>query len=288
MHWDNARYFLAIARAGTLRAAARALNVDQATVGRRLAALERTLDARLFLRTPTAYVLTPAGEALRTPAEAMERAAIQMEQRVMGLDRRLTGTVRVATTDALGKRFVLPAIARLREEHPGIEVSCLMSQDVANLSRRQADLAVRTARPGAPDQIVRRLATLQTGLYASRAYLRSRDVPVSGSGMAGHDLIGSIQGEAPTAFCGESIANGRIVLKVSTTIALVDAAAQGLGIAELPCYRADAEADLVRLIPERADDFDVWLVSHADLHRTARVQALISKLVAEFETASGR
>ncbi|MCC4595802.1 LysR family transcriptional regulator [Xanthomonas campestris pv. phormiicola] len=288
MNWDNARFFLAIARAGTLRGAARQLRVDQATVGRRLAALEEELGARLFLRTPSLYVLTPAGEALVEPVEAVERSVAQMERRVMGLDERLTGSVRVATTDSLGKRFVLAAIARMRGQHPGIEVACLTSQDVANLTRREADIAIRTVRPDAPDLIVRRLATLQTGIYASRAYLAVRGTPAPGSGLAGHDLVAYHQPVAPTApatLCGEPAGSGRVVLRASSSVALVDATVAGIGIAELPCYRADTEPELMRLMPDRHADFDVWLVAHADLYKTARIQALIEALVEQFELA---
>jgi DNA-binding transcriptional LysR family regulator len=289
MNWDNARFFLAIARAGTLRGAARQLRVDQATVGRRLAALEEELGARLFLRTLSLYVLTPAGEALMEPAEAIERSVAQMERRVMGLDERLIGSVRVATTDSLGKRFVIPAIARMRAEHPGIEVVCLISQDVANLTRREADIAVRTVRPDAPDLIGRRLATLKTGIYASRAYLAARGAPALGNGFSGHDLVAYHQLVAPmtpSAFCGEPTDGGKVVFRTSSSITLVEAAAAGIGVAELPCYRADTEPDLVRIMPERSADFDVWLVAHADLYKTARIQALIGGLVGEFDQAS--
>ncbi|MEZ2409306.1 LysR family transcriptional regulator [Bosea sp. RCC_152_1] len=289
MNWDNARFFLAIARAGTLRGAARQMRVDQATVGRRLAALEEELGARLFLRTPSLYVLTPAGEALIEPVEAIERSVAQMERRVMGLDERLTGSVRVATTDSLGKRFVIPAIVRMRAEHPGIEVVCLISQDVANLTRREADIAIRTVRPDAPDLIVRRLATLKTGIYASRAYLAARGTPPPGDGFAGHDLVAYQQSVAPTtpsAFCGEPTGSGKVVFRTSSSVTLVEATAAGIGIAELPCYRADTEPELVRIMPERSADFDVWLVAHADLYKTARIQALIRELVGEFSPSS--
>jgi len=289
MNWDNARFFLEIARAGTLRGAARRMRVDQATVGRRLAALEEELGARLFLRTPSLYVLTPAGEALVEPAEAIERSVAQMERRVMGIDERLIGSVRVATTDSLGKRFVIPAIARMRAEHPGIEVVCLTSQDVASLTRREADIAIRTIRPDAPDLIVRRLATLKTGIYASRAYLAARGTPASGNGFAGHDLVEYQQPVAPTmpsALCGEPAGAGKVVFRTSSSVTLVEATAAGIGVAELPCYRADAEPELVRIMPDRSADFDVWLVAHADLYKTARIQALIRELVAAFDPAT--
>ncbi|RUW86959.1 LysR substrate-binding domain-containing protein [Mesorhizobium sp. M7A.F.Ca.US.010.02.1.1] len=243
--------------------------------------------ARLFLRTPSLYVLTSAGEALVEPAEAIERSVAQMERRVTGLDEQLTGSVRVATTDSLGKRFVIPAIARMRSEHPGIEVVCLTSQDIANLTRREADIAIRTIRPDAPDLIVRRLASLKTGIYASRAYLAARGTPAPGNGFSDHDLVAYQHSVAPTmpfAFCGEPTGGGKVVFRTSSSITLVEAAAAGIGVAELPCYRADTESDLVRIMPERSADFDVWLVAHADLYKTARIQALIRALVGAFDS----
>lgn len=160
VNWDNGRFFLAVARTGTLRGAAQRLGVDQATVGRRITALEDELSAKLFLRTSTALVLTPAGEALIGPAEAMEQAAHTIERRVAGIDDQLAGTIRVATTDTMAATFVLPAIAQLRQRHPGIEVVCMASKSIANLTKREADVAVRTLRPDSPDLIARRIGQM--------------------------------------------------------------------------------------------------------------------------------
>lgn len=110
MDWDNARIFLAIGRAGTLRGAAALLGIDQATCGRRLAALESSLGATLFLRTPSGYVPTPAGELALTAAEAMERAADKLQREMQGVDNRLSGLVRVATTDTMASHFVIRAM----------------------------------------------------------------------------------------------------------------------------------------------------------------------------------
>ncbi|PCE23500.1 LysR family transcriptional regulator [Paraburkholderia acidicola] len=285
MNWDNARYFLAVARAGTLRGAAARLSVDQATVGRRIAALEEALAAKLFLRTPTLYVLTPAGEALQGPAESMEQAALQIERRVAGLDDQLSGTIRVATTDSLAKRFVIPAIARVRKEHPGIDIVCLTSPAIANLTRREADLAIRTLRPDAPDLIARRLAQLEAGVYASRAYIAARGEPREGEAFEGHDLVMYQQPVVPSmwdALCGEPTTRGRVVFQTSSTMMLFEAACAGLGVTELPCFRADLEPELVRVMPQRVDRFDAWLVAHADLYKTARMQALIAAVTDEF------
>lgn len=287
-NWDNARFFLAVARTGTLRQAAARLGVDQATVGRRIAALEDTLSARLFLRTPTMYVLTPAGEALIAPAETMEQAVHQIERHIVGMDDQLSGTIRVATTDTLGKRFVVPAIAKLRAEHPCIDVICVTSPGIANLTRREADIAIRTLRPESPDLIVRRLAQLETAVYASRAYLAAHGEPREGEAFEGHDLVMYQRTMLPSmweAICGEPIDRGRVAFQTSSTMMLFEAAICGLGVTELPCFRAQSEPELVRVLPNRSDRFDIWLVAHADLYKTARIQAFIDFVSREFEQA---
>ncbi|WP_206952146.1 LysR family transcriptional regulator [Trinickia acidisoli] len=287
-NWDNARFFLAVARTGTLRGAATRLGVDQATVGRRIALLEEALSARLFLRTPTMYVLTSAGEALIAPAEAMEQAVHQIERRIVGMDDQLCGTIRIATTDTLGRRFVVPAIAKLRAAHRGIDVVCVTSPDIANLTRREADIAIRTLRPESPDLIVRRLGQLESGIYASRAYLAARGEPSEGGAFEGHDLVMYQQPLVPSmwdALCGEPTQRGRVAFQTSSTMMLFEAAIAGLGVTELPCFRADSEPELVRVMRDRRDCFDVWLVAHADLYKTARIQAFIEAIAREFEQA---
>ncbi len=177
----------------------------------------------------------------------------------------------------------------MRAKHPDIEVICLISQDVANLTRRDADIAVRTVRPDAPDLIVRRLATLKTGIYAARAYLLARGTPALGSGFTGHDLVAYQQPVTPiltSSFCGEPTGSGKVVFRTSSSVTLVEATAAGIGVAELPCYRADTEPELVRIMPGRSSDFDVWLVAHADLHKTARIQAVIGELINEFDSTA--
>jgi len=286
VNWDNARIFLAVARTGTLRGAAQRLGVDQATVGRRIAALEAELSAKLFLRTSTALVLTTAGEALLGPAEAMEQAAHTIERRIAGTDEQLAGTIRVATTDTLAAAFVLPAIAQLRQKHPGIDIVCLVSKSIANLTKREADVAVRTLRPDAPDLIARRIAQLETGIYASRAYVAARGMPEEGSAFAGHDLVLYPRNETPwfwEELCGEPISRGRVVLQTGSAMAIFEAVAAGIGMTELVCCRADPHPQLVRVMPSRRRFQDVWLVTHADLHKTARVRALMDCIVAAFD-----
>jgi DNA-binding transcriptional LysR family regulator len=285
MDWDNARTFLALYRSGTLRAAAAALEVDQATVGRRLAALEASLEARLFLRTPRGYVPTTAGELAFTAAERMEQAADQLERQMQGLDRRLSGTVRVATSDTIGRHFLMNAIARVQSQHPGIRIVLATSTHVTNLTRREADLAVRSVRPDNPDLIVRHLSRRAVGLYASKDYLQRYGEPRPGEAFAGHRIVTYTSGALPyriEAICGEPIRNATIAVEANSGLMIVEAVANGLGIGELPLHMAQEIPQLVRIWPKREEGYDIWLVMHADLHRAARVRAVADVIVEAF------
>ncbi len=147
MNWDDARVFLAVEREKTLRGAARTLNLDQATVGRRIAALEHALGATLFLRTSEGYALTAAGEAALKSAEKMEHSAHELVRRTQGTDTRLAGDVRVTSTDSIALEFLLPAIERLHAAHPEVRVLLDTSTRMLNLAKREADIAVRSVRP---------------------------------------------------------------------------------------------------------------------------------------------
>ncbi|HEJ5733549.1 TPA: LysR family transcriptional regulator, partial [Pseudomonas aeruginosa] len=186
MNWDDTRVFLALCREHTLRGAARALHVDQATVGRRLASLEAALGSTLFLRTSSGYLLTPAGEAAFELAEKMERSALELLRRTRGMDHRLSGEVRLSTTDSLAVDFVLPALGRLHLEHPDIRVLLDSASAVVDLPKRETDIAIRTLRPENPDLILRKLASWPMGLFASADYLRRNGVPVPGERFRGH------------------------------------------------------------------------------------------------------
>lgn len=276
MDWDNARIFLAICRAGTLRGAACLLHIDQATVGRRLAALETSLGARLFLRTPSGYIATPAGELALATAELMEQAANKLQREMQGIDNRLSGEVRVATSDTMALHFVARAMQHLHARHPEIRIVLTTSNQISSLTRREADLAVRTLRPTEAGLISRRLTRRSIGLYASPAYLSARGEPERGVGLAGHDVVRYHASVAPRhgeKLCGESLANARVAMEVNNGVIMLEAVRLGIGIGELPCHMADGDPQLTRIWPERSEQYEVYLVMHADLHRSARVRA---------------
>jgi len=278
--WGDLRYFLELSRAGTLAAAARKLGVDYTTVGRRLAALEEDLGAKLFERTPEGLILTEAGESIRAAAEEMEEAALLVEQRALGADRKLAGVVRVATTEMLGQVVVLPAVRALHEIHPQIRVDLVTGAQRLDLARREADVAIRYVRPESGDLVSRRVARVAEAAYASKGYLASHSRPVAGDGLAGHDVVmlesRTLRGNL---VAGEEPSNARIVLRTGNSLSLHRAVALGIGIGGLPCLIGDADRDLRRVFPEAPVEIDdLWLVVHADLTRTSRVRAVIDAL----------
>jgi DNA-binding transcriptional LysR family regulator len=288
MDWDNARIFLAIHRVGTLRGAAEQLQIDQATVGRRLASMEKSLGARLFLRTSSGYVATPAGELAVGAIERMEQGAEQLLRQTQGIDERLSGVVRLAATDSSAHHFLIGAMQKLHSEHPDIRVVLTTSTEISNLTRREADLAVRTVRPTSPDLISRYLKRMETSLYASKDYLKKHGIPQPGTALAGHDVViyqRAILARHSVALCGESCANARVVMEVSAGLMLVEAVRVGLGIGEIPTYMGDAQPTLQRIWPERTDPYDMWLVLHSDLNRTARVRAVADAVITAFDAA---
>jgi DNA-binding transcriptional LysR family regulator len=286
MNWDDTRVFLAVCRESTLRGAARVLGVDQATVGRRITALEKSLSATLFLRTSEGYALTAVGEAALKAAEKMEHSALELQRQIQGLDDRLTGIVRVSTTDSIAIDFLIPAIARLHAQHPDVRVQLDASTQILSLSKREADIAVRNTRPDNPDLIARRIARWPVGLFASRDYVEAHGVPAPGSAFEGHDLVvyqPYLQGNKDITLVSEPLGRGRIVSSLSSGLLVRRAIAAGIGLGEIPVYMGERDG-LVRLWPERTRPvpYDVWLVTHADLRHTARVRVVIDEIVAGF------
>ncbi|BDC44287.1 LysR family transcriptional regulator [Paraburkholderia terrae] len=287
MNWDDARIFVALHRERTLRAAARSLDIDQATVGRRLAALEHTLGATLFLRTSGGYELTPVGKIAIRAAEAMEQSAHDLVRHTQGVDKRLAGEVKLSTTDALAQEFVMPAIERLHMKHPDVSVMLDTTTQVLNLAKREADIAIRTVKPRNPDLLARRVASWEVGLFASPEYLRRHGEPAPGERFAGHDLVVYqpyfAKARVPE-FLGEPLTDGRIVARLNTNLTLRAALRAGLGISPLPVPMAERDG-LVRIWPDRSNDapYEIWLVTHQDLRHTARIRVTIDEIVLAFD-----
>jgi DNA-binding transcriptional LysR family regulator len=284
--WNDARYFLAIARGRTLSAAGRSLKVQQSTVGRRLAALEDALGARLFERTPEGYLLTGAGEAMLAHAERIEDEALSAERSLLGREGRIAGEVRVTAPQAFGNQFVAPLLARLHAEQPEIVVELVADNANLSLTKREADLALRLGRPQQPLLVIRRLGEVANGLYAARSYLARRGHPARD--LVGHDYVDYdetyLQRQA-VAWFRRRARGGRCTARVNGSHGIAAAVAAGLGVGPLPCWLGDGTPGLERVLPAEGWDQELWLVLHRDSRHIARVRAVAEFFVREMRRA---
>lgn len=215
----------------------------------------------------------------------MEHAALQFQREMQGIDNRLSGVVRVTTSDTMAAHFVIEAMQRLHKQHPDIRIVLSTSTAITSLTRREADLAIRTVRPDSPDLISRHLTRRTLGLYASKAYLKKHGMPTPGNALAGHDIVIYQHSVAPRhaeKLCGEPVANARVAMEVNTGLVLHEAVKAGLGIGELATHIAATTPELVRIWPEREQSYEVYLVMHSDLNRTARVRAAADAIIESF------
>lgn len=286
MNWDNARYLLAIARTGSVRGAAVSLGVDQATVARHLRVLETELQTSLFTRRPEGYRLTTAGECLMPEAEMMETAAAAMRRKAAGLDPSLAGAVRIASTEALARYFLLPALSELQSAHPGITVTLSTAPTLADIKRGEADMAVRSARPMEKNLIIRRLATFRLGLYAAPDYVSRRGLPVPGNAFSGHDLVMFPRDAVPQywqSLCGEPVTNGNIALETSSQWLLIEAVRQGMGISMMAQEVVErCGPELVNVMPARSEPCDIWLVVNPEIWAAGRIRVVIEAMNKSF------
>lgn len=275
--WDDVRFFLAVARTGSLSGAGRALGVGHVTVGRRISLLERRLGVALLNRTPDGFTTTSAGEAILRQCVAMESAALDLERVAAGRDSLVTGSVRVTTTEALAYQLIVPAIASLRHAHPELRVDLMVGVRSLDITRRDADLAVRFARPTASDLVCRRLGDVRFSLYASPHYMARLGIPKRGQGLAGYDLITFTGAPIATSpfFMDESLQGARIALRCDNPLIQLKAAVSEMGIAELACFLGDSSPDLIRVWPDEAPARrTAWMIVHQDMRRSARIRAV--------------
>ena len=280
--WDDLRVALAVARRTSHGGAARDLGVDPTTVGRRVAALEAALGARLFDRTPAGLLPTAAGDKLLARAERVEAEILAAERELGGTDARLAGPVRITAGDGVVHHALLPALVELRRSHPGVTVELRADTRPLDLSRREADVAIRLSRPKEPALIARRLGVMHLALYASRGYLARRGMPRSTAELAAHDFVGfdaSLDDLPQLRWLRHKVRAPRWVVRATTTTAQVLGAAHGLGVALLPCFIAPAEPRLEMVLPAlRPPPREVWIVVHEQLRTSARVAAVITWL----------
>jgi len=280
LDWDDLRFFLTLARHGSLSAAARVLHVSQSTVGRRLNTLEATLSVRLLNRTPEGYVLTLAGEEVREKAERLEAEALALERDVTGRDTRLRGLVRVTCAETMAAHLLAPSFAALHARHPDIMVELIPNPRELSLARRAADISVRMRRPEQHDLVVRRIGGIAFGLYATKAYIEERGEPDFENGCPDHHLITQMEDNlemTQSAWLTEMASRSRVVLQTSSHEAAVLASANNGGLACVARFRGDGEPRLIRLeVPTEPPSADILLLVHKDNRDTPRIRTVLT------------
>ena len=280
--WDDLRFFLTLARHGSLSAAARELHVAQSTMGRRLASLEASLGVRLLNRTPDGYVPTLAGEGVRARAERLEQEAVALERDVGGRDTRMAGLVRVTCAETVATHILAPCFASLHVQHPDIMIELIPNPRELSLSMREADVSLRLKRPDQHDLVVRRVGSLAFGLYASPGYMERHGTPDVEAGCPGHYLVAQledIQDATQTAWLADLAPLARVAMQTSSHEAAVSAALHGGGLACLARFRADQEDGLVRLnVPSAIPVAAMFLVVHRDNRQIPRIRVALTHI----------
>lgn len=282
MDWDCFRYFLAVVEHKSLSAAARDLGVTQPTVGRRIRDLERWLDARLFDRESLGYSLTPAGETIVELAHGLDKTVDDIVRRVSGHDGRRYGRVRLSTAECLGTFWLVPRLNCFKRRFPGIELEIILSNNALDVMRGHCDIALRVGDPESDEAIGQCFGKVHFGLFASSAYLAANGTPDRLSDLEEHSVI-AWAGADEDVCIGQlvkplaSVANMNMLCNSMT--ALLAAGRSGLGVVVLPAYVAGAQSDLKRILPEVVNHTeDLWLLTHKDLTKTAKVRAVMSYL----------
>jgi DNA-binding transcriptional LysR family regulator len=281
LDWEDLQTVLAVARAGSLAGAARALDVQHSTVFRRIEAAEQRLRVRLFERARSGWYANAHGEVVAAAARVMEEAALKAERHVLGADVELTGSIRVATSELLGGYLLQRPLAEFLATHPGIVVEIDVANRQVDLTRREADFAVRaTATP--PDSLIGR----RVGELCYAVYVAPRCLPPNGSApdLAALPWIGFDERMSQTAigrWFATTFPSAEVRLRSDSFATILRLAIEGIGAVVLPVFAAANEPGLLRITPPIPDQsMGLWLLNHPDVRSNARVTALARHLVA--------
>jgi DNA-binding transcriptional LysR family regulator len=277
--WDDLRYVRAVADAGSVRAGAATLGVSHQTVARHIARLERVLGLQLFVRSPAGHLPTPAAEDLVRTAVRVDELIGDSARRLARRDLEPAGLVRLTTVD-----WLLPPLAEglatFCATYPAIRLELLGSTDVAKLARREADVALRLMREPSDELIGRRLAVSRAGIYASEGYLADHPETLPLDQHAWVAISGVWERLRPGLWLREHVPPEQVVARCSVAHAVPSLLEAGVGVGLLPCFEGDANPRLRRVRPDLVSALDVpiWLLTHSDVRRTARVRAIVDFL----------
>jgi DNA-binding transcriptional LysR family regulator len=281
LNWDYLRCFLAVAREGTTVAAAETMRVDQSTVSRQIVALERAVEAKLFHKSVTGYELTDLGRQLVPAAERAELEVSEMISLVAQGGRRIAGAIKVTTNETIADLFLTPSLREFAELYPEIRVHVSVSAHWLDLSRGEADVALRAARVLKGEGVeARKLSDLPWGIYCSQDYLGKHGSPARAKDLRKHRII-SVDGDLATIagfqWLEKNAGSAAVVSRTDSLPNLLAGVRAGLGVSALPCVTGEAEPELARCLgPDKQLDSSVWLVTRSQIKDEPRIQAFNS------------
>lgn len=296
MDWSALRDVVAVAETGSLSGAARKLNSSQPTIGRRIEQLESQLNTLLFKRSSRGLVATPVGEKVLDYARNMAENARAIERIASGADQSLDGVVRITMTDQMGNIWLPGKLSEFHSRHPGLRLEIVVENRTLDLFKREADIAVRFARPQQLDLVVRKSVDFHYGLYASSSYLQQHGRPRSMRDLPDHRFISydeTIFNNAALKKLERVFGERNILQRYTSNTGIVNAVKQSAGLSAVGCFFADAESDFERLMPDVFDyAFNAWVVTHVDLFKSARIKLvfdfLIEKLAEDADKFAGK
>jgi DNA-binding transcriptional LysR family regulator len=282
--WDRFRYFLAVARAGTLCAAATQLGIEHTTVARHVRMLEDELKSHLFHRSNQGYELTEAGQRLLLTAEIVESAVVSAKAAAVG-EQQIAGTVRVGTPDGFGTVFLAPRLAALAQLHPMLDVQIFATPRLFSLSKREADIAIGLSVPKQVRVVSRRLTDYRLFVYGSQAYLDTAPPILTVEDMRNHPIIGYVEEMvlAPEANYLNAIGpNVEARIRSTSLIAQAHAALGGAGLCILPAFIGSSYPTLAPVLPDKISltrSFHMHI--HEDHRKAGHVRAVASFIADE-------
>lgn len=281
-NWDEVRTAYQVARLGTVSGAAEVLGVHHATVIRHIDALESRLGVRLFQRHPRGYTPTESGQELLKVARVTDDQFAQLAARIAGAGSEFSGELVVTSLPGLSP-LVAPVLIALQCDHPALRVRYVTDQRVFRLEYGEAHVAIRAgARPQEPDNVVQPLFVQKVALYGTEKYRKRFGFPSAEGGFGGHRFVGAVDDDSRAPFHRwllEQAGAEAIVFRTNELAARVEAIRGGNALGFLTLNEASGREDLVQVMAP-LDEWDVslWLVTHVDLHRSAKIQAFLTAL----------
>jgi DNA-binding transcriptional LysR family regulator len=273
--WEDLRYFCVFAQEKSLSAASRRLQVDHATVARRISALEVSLNLKLVDRRPRSYVMTADGERIAAFGQRMETESFAIERTALAGQEGCVGEVIVSAPPALACSLIAPHLGKLRQQHPRLSLQLLGNLGSASLTRREADIAIRLSRPEEPDLVARKITTVPFALYGSADYLKR--TAVKDLTFIAYDQ--SMEQTTQQLWLRKQAGDRPILMRSNDLNIQAMAAKAGVGLAALPYFLGEQYALEPAAIVGPPLERDVWLVTHSDIRHTARIQAVMAFLV---------